>query len=106
MLGDINALLGMILVMMLFTVVMDGFTLYNILVKHSDDAVEFACVGLKWLKIVLLFFFGAVMLFYTFTVSNTPLITITELVLGLLLIADGVLSAVVKRKYGTKGTKK
>lgn len=106
MLGDINALFAMVMVMMLFSVVMDSFTLYNILVKHSDDAIEFACVGLKWLKIIMLYFFGAVMILYAFTVRNTPLMTVTEFILGLLLLADGVLSTIVKKKYGTKGTKK
>jgi hypothetical protein len=52
------------------------------------------------------YFFGAVMLFYSFTVKNIPLVTIAEFLLGLLLLADGVLSTVVKKKYGKKGTKK
>ena len=96
MLGDINALLGMLIVMLFFSVIMDGFTIFNILVRHSDDAIEYACVGLKWPKIVLVFFFGVVMLYYSFSVKNTPL----------LLLADGVLSTVVKKKYGKKGAKK
>lgn len=106
MLGDINALLGMLIVMLFFSVIMDGFTIFNILVRHSDDAIEYACVGLKWPKIVLVFFFGVVMLYYSFSVKNTPLVTIGEFVLGLLLLADGVLSTVVKKKYGKKGVKK
>ena len=63
-------------------------------------------MGLKWFKIILVYFFGAVMLFYSFTVKNIPLVTIAEFLLGLLLLADGVLSTVVKKKYGKKGTKK
>ncbi len=106
MLGDINALLGMLIVMLYFSVIMDGFTIFNILIRHSEDAIEYACVGLKWFKIILVYFFGAVMLFYSFTVKNTPLVTIAEFLLGLLLLADGVLSTVVKKKYGKKGTKK
>lgn len=106
MLGDANALLCMLIVMLYFSVIMDGFTIFNILVRHSDDAIEYACVGLKWLKIILVFFFGTVMIYYAFTVENTPLVTIGEFVLGLLLIADGVLSTVIKKKYGKKGVKK
>lgn len=106
MLGDVNALMGMLIVMLFFSVIMDAFTIYNILVKHSDDAIEFAHVGLKWLKIIMVYFFGIVMLFYAFTVENTPLVTIAEFVLGLLLLADGVLSTVVKKKYGSKDTQK
>ncbi len=102
MLGDINSLYAMLMVMLFASVVMDGFTLYNILVRHSDDAIEYACIGLKWFKIVLVYFFGAVMLLYAFTVVNTAFITIAELILGLLLLADGVLSTIVKKKYGGK----
>lgn len=102
MLGDINSLYAMLMVMLFASVVMDGFTLYNILVRHSDDAIEYACIGLKWVKIVLVYFFGAVMLLYAFTVVNTVFITIAELILGLLLLADGVLSTIVKKKYGGK----
>lgn len=106
MLGDANALLCMLIVMLFFSVIMDGFTIFNILVRHSDDAIEYACVGLKLPKIILVYFFGAVMIYYAFTVENTPLVTIAEFVLGLLLLADGVLSTVVKKKYGKKGVKK
>ncbi len=102
MLGDINALFGMLMVMLFVSTAIDGYTLYNILARHSDDAIEYVRVGLKWFKIVLILLFSAVMFFYSFTVPNTPFITIAELVLGLLLLADGILSIVVKKKYGGK----
>ncbi len=102
MLGDVNSLFAMLMVMLLFSVIMDGFTFFNILVKKSDAAIEYACIGLKWLKIIMVFIFAAVMIFYSFTVANTAFMTIAEFVLGLLLLADGVLSVIVKRKYGGK----
>lgn len=102
MLGDINALFGMLLVMLYFSVALDGYTIYNIMVKHSDDAIEYAVIGLKWFKIIMTYFFAAVMILYSLTVKNSPFIIIAELVLGLLLLADGILSTYIKKKYGAK----
>ncbi len=102
MFSDVNFLFGILVIMLFASVIIDGIALYNIWIKRTSDAVAFACTGLKWLKIILVYFLGAVMLYYSFTVANAPLMTVGEFVLGLLLIADGVLSTVTKIKYGGK----
>ncbi len=102
MFGDVNFLFAILIIMLYASTIIDGIALYNIFVKRTDDAVGFACTGLKWFKIILVFLLSAVMLYYSFTVANTPLLTIGEFVLGLLLIADGVLSTIAKIKYGGK----
>lgn len=102
MFNDINTLFVIITVMLFVSVAIDGIALYKILAEHSDSAEEYAFNGLKWSKIIMLYLLSALMLGYSFTVANVPILTIAEFILGILLLADGVLSTVVKKKHGTK----
>lgn len=100
MFTDPNFLFTILLIMLYVSVIIDSIALYNIFIKQSEDAMNYAAAGLKWFKVIFVFFLGAAMLVYSFTVLNSPLVTIAEFVLGLLLIADGVLSIIAKKKYG------
>lgn len=100
MFTDPNFLFAILLIMLYVSVIIDSIALYNIFIKRSDEAINYAAAGLKCFKIIFVFFLGAVMLIYSFTVLNAPIVTIAEFVLGLLLIADGILSVIAKKKYG------
>lgn len=100
MFEEVGTLFGVLIVMLFCSVLMDAFVIFRIMIKQSADAMEYASYGLKWPKIVIMFLFGLIMLFYAFAADNSTYVMIIELILGLLLIADGVLSAIIKRKFG------
>lgn len=98
---EFNYLLVLVLIMLFVTVFMDMISFFMI-GKGSVTIEEYATDVLKWPKVVLLGFFAIVMLYYAFTTKATALTLVAELTSGVLLIADCVISAIIKKKHGKK----
>ncbi len=98
---EFSYLLALVLIMLFVTVFMDLISLF--MVKKGDvDIEDYATAVLKWFKIVLLGIFGIVMLYYAFTTKASALTLVAELTVGVLLIADCVVGAIIKIKHGKK----
>ncbi len=98
---EYNYLFILLLIMLYVTVIMDFVSVF--MVKKGDvDIEEYATAVLKWPKVIMLGVFGAVMLFYAFTLVSTPIMLVAELLLAVLLIADFVIGINIKVKHGKK----
>ncbi len=98
---EFNYLLILVLIMLFVTVFMDMISFFMIS-KGSVTVEEYATDVLKWPKVILLGIFAIVMLYYAFTTEATALTLVAELAVGVLLIADCVISAIIKKKHGKK----
>lgn len=98
---EYNYLLILVIIMLFAIAIMDVISLF--MVKSGNvDIDEYATAVLKWPKVILLGLFGIAMLYYAFTTEATPLTLVGELVSGVLVIADSIVGAVIKVKYGKK----
>lgn len=98
---EFNYLLILVIFMLFVTVFMDLISLF--MVKRGSVTIEeYAGDVLKWAKVVLIGIFGVVMLYYAFTTMASAAVLICEILVGVLLIADCIVSAVLKIKYGKK----
>lgn len=98
---EYNYLLILVLFMLFVTVFMDLVSLLMVK-KGSVDIEDYATAVLKWPKVILLVIFGVVMLYYAFTTTAAPLTLVAELVIGVLVIADGIIGIIIKVKHGKK----
>lgn len=98
---EFGYLLALVLIMLFVTVFMDMISLF--MVKKGDvDIEDYATAVLKWPKVVLLGIFGVVMFYYAFTTKASALTLVAELTVGVLLIGDCVVGAIIKAKHGKK----
>ena len=102
MFEEVGTTVGILIIMLYLAVLMDGFAIFRIMVKQNASAMEYASVGLRWPKIIMVYIFGGVMLFYSIAADNSVYIMVIEMILSLLLFADAILSTIIKRKYGKK----
>ena len=101
-LEEVGSIAGIFIIFLYIAVLMDGFVMFNIMVRQIAEAKEYADAVLKWFKIVILYAAGVLMIFYVVGGGVSLYITVIEAVLGVLLFADAVLSTVIKSKYGRK----
>lgn len=93
---------GILILMLYLSVCMDAFVIFNIMVRKIASASEYTAAVLKWAKISILFIAAAVIFFFTIFGGYSLYVTIVMAILGTLLAADGVLSTIIKKKYGKK----
>ncbi|MBQ5318985.1 MAG: hypothetical protein J6K17_07820 [Oscillospiraceae bacterium] len=98
---EFEYLIILVLIMLFVAVIMDIFSLYMVK-SGSVDIEDYAVNVLNWFKVVLFGVFGIVLLYYAFTTSASPLMIVAEFVVGILVIADCIIGAIVKIKYGKK----
>ena len=101
-LQEVGSIAGIFIISLYIAVLMDGFVMFNIMVRQVAEAKEYAAAVLKWFKIAVLYAAAVLMLFYVVGGGVSLYITVIEAVLGILLFADAVLSTVIKLKYGKK----
>lgn len=102
MFEEVGALAGVFIVMLYISVFMDAFVIFSVLVRKVADTREYAAAVLKWPKIIILFISAAVMLMYVFMGNFSTYTIVVEIALSVLLLADGICSTIIKKKYGTK----
>ncbi|MCH5193309.1 MAG: hypothetical protein J1F11_05055 [Oscillospiraceae bacterium] len=103
LLNEVGTIAGLVIISLYIAVIMDGFVMFNIMIREVADAKEYAAAVLKWTKIIVLYAAGAFMLLYVIDGQVSFYIKVTEGVLSLLLFADAILSTIIKSKYGKKG---
>ena len=103
LLQEVGTIAGLVIISLYIAVVMDGFVMFNIMIREVADAKEYAAAVLKWPKIIVLYAAGAFMLLYVIDGQVSFYIKVTEGILSLLLFADAVLSTIIKTKHGKKG---
>lgn len=101
-LDEMGAVAGIFVVMLYIAAAMDGFVMFSVTVRKIADVKEYAAAVLKWHKITLLYAAAAVVLWYAVFGGYSLYITVILAVLCVLLLADGVLSTVIKKKFGAK----
>lgn len=99
---EMGAAAGIFVVMLYIAAAMDGALMFSVAVRKIADIKEYAAAVLKWQKIALLYAAAAVVLWYLIFGGYSPYITVILAVLCVLLLADGVLSTVIKKKFGAK----
>ena len=102
-LNEVGTIAGLVIISLYIAVVMDGFVMFNIMIREVADAKEYAAAVLKWPKIIILYAAGAFMLLYVIDGKVSFYIKVIEGVLSLLLFSDAVLSTIIKSKHGKKG---
>ena len=100
MFQELGTVAGVFILMLYLSVFMDAFVIFSIMVRKIASASEYAAAVLKWAKIVILFISAAVMFFFAITGGFSLKVTIIMAILGTLLAADGVISTIIKKKYG------
>lgn len=93
---------GLFILMLYLSVFMDSFVIFSIMVRKIASANEYAAAVLKWAKITILFIAALVVFYFAFFGGYSLRVVIIMSILGILLAADGVLSTIIKRKYGKK----
>lgn len=101
-LEEVGAIAGIFIISLYIAVLMDGFVMFNIMVRQIAEAKEYAAAVLKWFKIVILYAAGVLMIFYVINGGVSLYITVIEAILGVLLFADALFSTVIKLKYSKK----
>ena len=102
MFKEVGTAAGVFIIMLYISVFMDAFVMFSIMIKKVAEAREYAAAVLKWLKIIILFISSAIMLAYAVIGDFSVYTIVVELLLCLLLLADGIISTVIKKKYGKK----
>ena len=102
LLQEVGTIAGLVIISLYIAVVMDGFVMFNIMIREVADAKEYAAAVLKWPKIIVLYAAGAFMLLYVIDGQVSFYIKVTEGILSLLLFADAILSTIIKTKHGKK----
>lgn len=72
----------------------------------SEELAEYAALCVKYLKVAMLLFAGGFFLIVAFTYGYDAATTIIHGIMGFLLIADAVVSLVIKLKYQKRYEKK
>lgn len=98
---EFNYLLILVLFMLFVIVFMDMISLFMVK-KGSVDVEDYATAVLKWPKVILLVIFGIVMIYYAFTTTASAWTLAAELIVGVLVIADGIIGIIIKAKHGKK----
>lgn len=102
MFQELGTAAGILILMLYLSVFMDAFVIFNIMVRKIASASEYAAAVLKWAKITILFISAAVMFYLAVSYGFSIKVTIIMVILGILLAADGVISTIIKKKYGKK----
>lgn len=102
MFQELGTAAGLFIIMLYLSVLMDGFVIFNIMVRKIASAKEYAAAVLKWAKITILFIASALMFFFAVSGGYSVRVTVIMAILGVMLAADGVLSVIIKKKYGKK----
>lgn len=102
MLDEVGAVSGIFIIMLYIAAAMDGFVMFSIMVRQIADVKEYAAAVLKRHKIALLYIAAAVVLWYAVFGGYSVRITVILAVLFVLLLADGILSTIIKKKFGAK----
>lgn len=102
MFKEVGAAAGIFMVMLYISVFMDAFVMFNIMIRKIAEVREYAAAVLKWPKIVILFISSAIMLAYAVIGNFSVYTVVVELLLCVLLLADGIISTIIKKKYGRK----
>lgn len=102
MLDEVGAVAGIFVIMLYIAAAMDGIVIFSIMVRKVADVNEYTSAVLKWKKIVLLYIAAAVVLWYAAFGGYSVRITVIMWVLCVLLLADGILSTIIKKKFGAK----
>lgn len=102
MFQELGTAAALFILMLYLSVFMDAFVIFSIMVRKIASANEYAAAVLKWAKIYILYIAAVVMFFFAITGGYSLRVTIIMAILGTLLAADGVLSTIIKKKYGKK----
>ena len=93
-----------IIVLLLITagLVMDGITFAKLKTLEGKELAEYATTFIKFYKIVINIFFAVVFIWIIFNSKMLPVYLIIFGLLAVLLIADSVISLIIKMKYRVK----
>ena len=101
MFKEVGTVAGIFIIMLYISVLMDAFVMFNIMIRKIAEVKEYAAAVLKWPKIAILFISAAVMLAYPIVGNFSVYTVVIELLLCVLLLADGIISTIIKKKYGS-----
>lgn len=102
MLDEVGTVPGMFIIILYIAAAMDGFVIFSIMVRKIADVNEYTASVLKWNKIAVLYIAAAVILWYAAFGGYSVRVTVIMWVLCVLLLADGILSTIIKKKFGAK----
>lgn len=102
MFQELGTAAGLLILMLYLSVFIDAFVIFNIMVKKAVGANEYAAAALKPAKIAILLLSAGVMFFFAILYDFSITVKIIMAILGTLLAADGIISILIKKKYGRK----
>ncbi len=105
MFAEVGYAFGLLFVMLFLIVVFDAIAMIGVFVRKSAEVSEYASYVLNWIKIVVLFIFAIIMVYFSIIMKVSVLTKMIELVIGILLAADSIVSAVIKIRFGRKKKK-
>lgn len=88
-----------ILAMLFIVAAIDFFGIIKSIKAGGEELAEYAALCVKYLKIAMLLFAGGFFLLVAFTYGYDTATTLIHGFMGFLLIADAVISLVIKLKY-------
>ncbi|MCI7767742.1 MAG: hypothetical protein MSJ26_07185 [Oscillospiraceae bacterium] len=95
-----------ILTMLFIVAAIDFFGIIRSIRAGGEELAEYAALCVKYLKIAMLLFAGGFFLLVTFTYGYDTATTVIHGFMGFLLIADAIISLVIKLKYTKRYVKK
>jgi hypothetical protein len=95
-----------VLLMLFAVAALDCVGIVRSIRDGKEALAEYAALCVKYLKIVMLLFAGGFFLLVAFTYGYDTATTLIHGVMGVLLIADAVVSLVIKVKYSRRYEKK
>ena len=95
-----------ILLMLFVVAAVDCFGIIRSIKEGKEELAEYAALCVKYLKIAMLLFAGGFFLIVAFTYGYDITTTVIHGFMGFLLIADAVVSLIIKIKYSRRYEKK
>ncbi len=102
MFAEVGYAFGLLFVMLFLIVVFDSIAMIGVFIRGSAEKSEYATYVLNWIKIVVMFIFAVIMVYFSIIMKVSVYTKIIEFAIGLLLAADSIVSTVIKIKFGRK----
>ena len=91
-----------VLLMLFIVAAVDCVGIIRSIKEGKEELAEYAALCVKYLKVAMLLFAGGFFLIVAFTYGYDPATTLIHGIMGFLLIADAVVSLVIKIKYSRR----
>lgn len=102
MFEEVGTIYSIFIILLYLTIIMDLINIFMVFKKLKTDKGEYCTYGIKWTKIFMGLFFGAIVLFFILTQQFSAYVMWIHLILAVLLFVVEGTNIFLKVKFGKK----